>query len=170
VATERETDSGAVESRQWIALPHPVGGADEAGALTLGRGYLDSVARSTRGLVRPRPDGPDGAVVLVLARVVPLLRFGPPTTTVATDVLACTYPIDGGLLVARPAGSLAVTQTQRTSAGPELELRVEGYVPRLGGSPRRRSFRRALYTAVQARAHLAVGKRFLEHAARSAAP
>jgi hypothetical protein len=161
---ERVTDSGTVESRQWIALQRPVASADEAGALALGRRYLDDVARSTRGLVRPRRDGLDGSVALVLVGLVPLLRFGPPQTDVGPDLLACTFPIHGGLLAARRGGSLVVAQ--RTSSSPELELSVAGYFPRLGGSRRRRSLRRALYTAFQARAHMAVGRRFLERAAR----
>ena len=78
--------------------------------------------------------------------------------------MTCEYAIEGGLLVARPGGSLLVAQR----GGIQLELRVEGYFPRLHASTRRRSLRRALYTAIQARAHRAVGRRFLEHAAAEA--
>jgi hypothetical protein len=166
-ADESETYSGAVESRHWIRLQGPATSADETGALALGRAYLDDVARSTHGLVRPRPEGPAGGVALVLAGLVPLLRFGPPQASVSPDALSCTFPIHGGLLTARPGGSLVVAQ--RTSLGHELELSVAGYFPRLGGSTRRKSLRRALYTAIQARAHVAVGRRFLERAAREAA-
>jgi hypothetical protein len=48
---------------------------------------------------------------------------------------------------------------------PELELAVAGYFPRLGGSSRQRSLRRALYSALQERAHRAISRRFLERAA-----
>ena len=47
----------------------------------------------------------------------------------------------------------------------ELELVVAGYFPRLGGSLRRRSLRRGLYALLQARAHRAISRRFLERAA-----
>jgi len=157
--TERETASGAVESRQWTTLQHQVVTTDEEGARALGRLYLEEVAHFSHGLVRPqaRRDG----VLLVLAGIAPLLRFGPPEVTVDVDTIQCRYPIRGGLLVARPGGSLAVSQRGTL----ELELLVGGYMPRLGGSMRRRSLRRALYTALQARAHRAVGRRFFERAA-----
>lgn len=159
---ERETDAGAVESRQWITLPRELVTPDEGGARELGRRYLAEVAGFSHGLVRPRPRG-DG-VALVLAGILTLLRFGLPELGHEDGSVACRYPIRGGLLVARPGGSLLVAQRP----GVELELFVAGYFPRLGGSARRRSLRRALYTALQARAHRAVGRRFLERAAGEA--
>jgi hypothetical protein len=161
---ERETEAGAVESRQWITLPRDLVPPDDRGARELGRRYLAVVAAFSFGLVRPRrrKDG----VALVLARVVPLLRFGPPTLGHENGSVTCRYPIRGGLLVARPGGSLVVAQ----HPGVELELVVAGYYPRLGGGARRRSLRRAVYSAVQARAHRAVGRRFLEGAAGELCP
>jgi hypothetical protein len=159
---EHETDAGAVESRQSIQLARQLVEADEAGARELGRRYLAEVARFSHGLVRPRVDGK--GVALVMVGLVRLLRFAPPRTGHSSEVVTCEYPIEGGLLVARPGGSLLVAQRD----GLELELRVEGYFPRLHASTRRRSLRRALYTAIQARAHRAVGRRFLEHAAAEA--
>ena len=158
--SERETEAGAVESRQWISLARRLVADDDTGARELGRRYLTEVARFSHGLVRPRREL-DG-VALVLVRIVPLLRFGPPALGHDNGSVECRYPIRGGLLVARPGGSLVVSQ----HPGVELELLVAGYFPRLGGSARRRSLRRALYTAIQARAHRAVGRRFLERAAR----
>ena len=160
--SERETDAGAVESRQWITLPRALVPADDGGARELGRRYLAEVARFSHGLVRPRRQA-DG-VALVLAGIVPLLRFDPPAARVEDGRVECRYAIRGGALVARPGGSLVVAQRP----GVELELVVAGYFPRLGGSMRRRSLRRALYTAIQARAHRAVGRRFLERAAGEA--
>ncbi|HEX3290656.1 MAG TPA: hypothetical protein VHR46_04620 [Gaiella sp.] len=157
---ERETDAGAVESRQWIELPRELVAPDEGGARELGRRYLAEVARFSRGLVRPRVRR-DG-VALVLAGAVTLLRFGSPELGHDAGSVECRYPISGGLLVARPGGSLLVAQRP----GVELELVVAGYFPRLGGSARRRSLRRALYTALQARAHRAVGRRFFEGVVR----
>ena len=156
---ERETEAGAVESRQWITLPRDLVTPDDGGARELGRRYLAEVAGFSHGLVRPRLRA-DG-VALVLVGVVPLLRFGPPEVGHENGTVECRYPIRGGLLVARPGGSLVVAQ----HPGVELELHVAGYFPRLGGRARPRSLRRALYTALQARAHRAVGRRFLERAA-----
>jgi hypothetical protein len=157
---ERETEAGAVESRQWITLPRELVAADERGARELGRRYLAEVARFSHGLVRPRlrRDG----VALVLVGVVPLLRFGPPELGHNGGSVECRYPIRGGLLVARRGGSLLVAQ----HPGVELELFVAGYFPRLGGTASRRSLRRGLYTALQARAHRSVGRRFFEAALR----
>lgn len=156
---EHQTEAGAVESRQWIRLPRGLVAADEAGARELGRRYLGEVARFSHGLVRPRAEGE--GVALVLAGLVPLLRFAAPRTGHANGAVTCEYPIDGGLLVARPGGSLLVAQRRDG----ELELVVEGYFPRLHASRRRASLRRALYRAIQSRSHRAVGRRFLERAA-----
>lgn len=156
---ERETDEGAVESRQWITVPRELVANDENGARELGRRYLAEVARFSRGLVRPRlrRDGTS----LVLAGAVTLLRFGPPQLGHDDGSVECRYPIRGGLLVARPGGSLLLAQRR----GVELELFVSGYFPRLGTASRR-SLRRGLYTGFQARAHRAVGRRFFEAAVR----
>ena len=117
---ERETEAGAVESRQWITLSRELVAADGTGARELGRRYLAEVARFSHGLVRPRPRAE--GVALVLARIVPLLRFGPPVLGHENGSLECRYPIRGGLLVARPGGSLLVAQ----HPGVELELVVAG--------------------------------------------
>jgi hypothetical protein len=163
--TEHETATGAIESRQWIGLARGFVTADEEGARQLGRRYLDEVRRATHGLVRPRSHASE--VSLVMARTVPLLRFGQPEFAVGAERVECRYPIRGGLLAARPGGSLVIAQ--QVADHPELELAVAGYFPRLGGSSRRRSLRRALYAAVQARAHRAISRRFLERAAGEAA-
>jgi hypothetical protein len=156
---EKRTVAGAVESRQWILLSRELVSADKAGGRELGRRYLAEVARFSRGLVRPRARA--GGVELVLAGVVPLLRFAEPEVGHQDGTVACRYTLRGGLLVARPGGSLTVVQRRDG----ELELVVVEYFPRLGGSTWRRSLHRALYTALQARAHRAVGGRFLERAA-----
>jgi len=155
------TSSGAVESRQWIELREVVVAPDAAGALELGRRYLDEVGRYTHGLVRTRRS--TGGASLVLAGALPLLRFGAPEVEVGSERVECRYPIVGGLLAARAGGTLAVGQ--RTSAPPELELAVAGYFPRLRSSRRRRSLRRAIYGSVQARTHRAISRSFLERAA-----
>lgn len=155
--SERETADGTVESRQWIALPRPVVAADDTGAHELGRRYLAEIAEVTHGLVRARVQ--PGGVTLVLAGLVTLLRFGPPEVDSEPTRVACRFPILGGLLAARPGGSLLVAQ--RSGGDPALELAVSGYFPRLV-SLRRRSLRRLVYAAVQAPAHRAISRRFLE--------
>lgn len=159
--SETVSSTGAVESRQWIELREVVVTPDEAGALELGRRYLDEVGRLTHGLVRTRRK--PGGASLVLAGALPLLRFGPAEVEVGGDRVECRYPIVGGFLAARAGGTLAVGQ--RSSSPPELELAVAGYFPRLRSSRRRRSLRRAIYGSVQARAHRAISRRFLERAA-----
>lgn len=158
--SERETDSG-VESRQWIGLENGVVTADEEGARQLGQRYLDEVQSCTYGLVRwkARTSG----IALMVAGVIPLLSFGSPQVGVWADRIECRFAILGGLLVARPGGSLVIVQ--RSAVEPELELAVAGYFPRLGGRGRSRSFRRVLYATLQARAHRAISRRFLERAA-----
>ena len=157
--SERESRCGAVESREWIGLSRELVPADVCGARELGSRYLHEVGHFSRGLVTSRAER--NGVAFLLAGIVPLLRFGAAEVSVTDGRVECRYPIVGGLLVARPGGSLWIIQ----SPSFELELTVEGYFPRLGGSMRRRSFRRALYTALQVRAHRAVGRRFLERAA-----
>lgn len=156
-----ETASGAVESRQWIGLGGMAVTPDEDGARELGRRYLAEISSTTHGLVRSRRTA--GGVVLVLAGAVPLLRFGPPELRVASDRVECRFRIEGGLLTARAGGALVIAQS--SSASPELELAVAGYFPRLGGTRRGRALRRAVYSRVQARAHRAISRRFLERAA-----
>jgi hypothetical protein len=155
--------SGAVESRQWVALERLVVAPDATGAAELGRRYLAAISHFTRGAVRTRRASPGTA--LVLAGAIALLRFGEATTEVREDAVTCSFPITGGLLAARAGGSLAILQR---SAPPELELAVAGYFPRLGASRRKRSLRRLVYGVVQARAHRAISRRFLERAAQGA--
>ena len=163
-SSERETATGAIESRQWIELPRGAVSADEEGARRLGERYLEEVRRTTRGIVRSRSSL--AGTELVLGGMFALLRFGPAELAVRGDRVECRYPISGGLLAARPGGSLVIVQ--RSTATLELELVVAGYFPRLGGSRRRRSVRRAVYSALQARVHRAVSRRFLERAAGGA--
>ena len=139
---------------------------DVAGGRRLGRRYLEEVQNATYGLVRPK-SSPAG-VALVIARVIPLLRFGSPEVRVRDDRVECSFAILGGLLAARPGGSLVIAQ--RSTAELELELAVAGYFPRLGGGSRRRSLRKALYATLQAPAHRAISRRFLERAASGAGP
>lgn len=163
LTSEALAASGAVESRQWIALERLLVSPDAAGAVELGRRYLAEIGPFTRGLVTTKLAS--GETALVLGRAVPLLRFEAAATEVDDGAVACHFRITGGLLAARAGGSLTIEQR---SAPRQLELAVVGYVPRLGTSRRRWSLRRLLYTSVQARAHRAISRRFLEGAAEEA--
>ncbi|HZN22167.1 MAG TPA: hypothetical protein VFB57_06390 [Gaiellaceae bacterium] len=163
LTSESLGESGAVESRQWIALERLLVSPDAAGAVELGRRYLAEIGPFTRGLVTTKLASDETA--LLLGRAIPLLRFGAATTEVREDGVSCRFRITGGLLAARAGGSLTVEQR---SAPRQLELAVVGYVPRLGTSRRRWSLRRLLYTSVQVRAHRAISRRFLEGAAEEA--
>ena len=81
----------------------------------LREGFMRGTSRATLGLVRVR----DGSLV---AGPIELLHFGPPQTT-ADSV---TWPIEGGVLAAKPGGRLRL----ELSAG-KLIARVEGYRPAL---------------------------------------
>lgn len=155
-SSEHVSPDGVVESVQRLTLESPVVSFDEDGARELGRRYWSQVRRATRGLVatRERRDGID----LVLAGFVPLLRFGPAETRVSDHHVACSYAITGGLLALGAGGSLSVEQLADPS--PSLAISVSGYQARFA----RRG--RHLYTRVQAPAHLAVSRRFLQQPAR----
>ena len=75
----------------------------------------------------------------------------PPEAMVDDVGVRCRYPIRGGLLARRPAGS--ITLSQRDSEPPELCAAVVGFVPRLGRSP--------LYDQLQRRVHVALSRRYL---------
>jgi len=153
-----------VESVQRIALARPVVGLSEEGARELGCRYWAEIARSTHGLVRARRRGPE--VALVLAGRATLLRFGAPALMIGGDRVECRYPIQGGLLAARPSGALVVTQCSGDAG--YLELSVVGYYPRLDPGVQGGRLSRLLYGQLQSRIHHAVSRRFLEQTAAGA--
>lgn len=140
---QRQTSDGAVESEQRVALARPVVEFSAAGAERLGRAYWPEVRRLTGSLVRARDR--DGAVELrLLGRGPVLLRFGAPTVEATDTRAACSYPIAGGVLTRRPGGEISFEQT----AG-SLRSTIRGFFPRL-----------AFYDQLQARAHVAVSRRY----------
>jgi hypothetical protein len=134
----------------------------EAGARRLGDEYLAEIGRLTRGAIRARATRE--GIELRLARRITLFDFGSPTPTTGDDRTACRFEIRGGLLVARPGGSLTITQHTRPTN--ELIVAVEDYAPRLDPSLGGRGVGGFLYAQVQERAHRAVGRRYLERMAR----
>jgi len=146
---------------QRIDLARPAIEGSERGALTLADAYWDEIARITRGLVRSRPV--EGGVELALAGAVSLLRFGPPVTTAADDVVECRFPITGGLLAKHPGGSLALRQ--RSAPRLELAVVVDGYAPRLDSGRVRGGLRTLAYRELQVRVHTTIGRRYLSRMA-----
>ncbi len=152
VSTEYVSDTGVVESAQRTTLLQPVVPFDDAGAGQLARWYWACVRRSTRGLVRPRAH--PGGLSLFLLGVLPLLRFAPVEEDVTPERVACAFPITGGLLALAAGGRLVVEQ--RGGAETTLSISVSDYHARLA---RRQGW---LYRRVQAPAHLAVSRLFLQ--------
>jgi hypothetical protein len=150
---QRQTDDGAVESEQRIALERPVVEFTRAGAERLGRAYWPEVRRITGSLVRPRQRG--SALELRALGGPVLLRFGEPTVEASDTRAACSYPILGGLLASRAAGEITFEQT----AG-AMRSTIRGFFPRLAGREGEPDWTGALYNKVQSRAHLAVTRRY----------
>ena len=144
---------------QRIALRSPNVAVSHAGALELGRRYWEEVERWSRRLVRARRERDE--LELVLGGLV-LFRFGKTETHVGDHEVECRFPITGGLLVARPGGSLSIVQ--RTRPAGELVVILTGYRPRLE-SRRSPSVRRLVYSRIQVSLHDAVSRRFLTRVA-----
>lgn len=154
----------AVESIERIELTTPLVPATTEGARALGDWYWDELARTSRSLVRARPE--DGGVRLVLAGAVTLFRFGAAELLVDDLDVVCRYPILGGSLASGPGGAL--TLAQRGGAPPQLDVTVTDYRPRLADRGAR-FHRGLLYTALQAPLHRSVSRRFLRRTARRTA-
>ena len=98
-----------VELSEDVVAPRPVTGE------RLRQAFLPGMSRLTLGLVHA------GAAGLWLGPL-ELLRFGPPEVAAH----GCSFPIEGGLLAAAPAGRIAFSwQDQRLTGA------VEGYRPSL---------------------------------------
>jgi hypothetical protein len=128
-SVDRRSDDGAIESEQRAAAARRIVDASEDGARRLGRGYLLEVQRTSGGLVRCRQRDGGGELRLLGLRPV-LLKFGAAHVSAVDGAVRCTYPIVGGALTRRPAGTLTIAQG--TGERPELQVAVEGFFPRLG--------------------------------------
>ena len=128
--------------------------------MMLGAAYWREVERLTRGLVRTRAG--DGGMELRVARCGPtLLRFGHPQLSVTTDAVSTTYPIAGGMLARRAAGS--ITLSMRGGTG-RVELRsvITGYHPTLAARPGTPAWTGELYDQIQARVHARISRRYFQ--------
>jgi hypothetical protein len=156
-STQTRSPSGAFESVQRTAFSVPVVERSAAGATLLGEVYWREVQRSTFGVIRVRPSG-DGLVVRLFGAGPALLRFGRPEHSVSSTTVRCVYPIRGGLLVRTPGGSISFMQTG--SGAVEVSSAIAGFFPRLAPRRQRRRWQGLLYLQVQARLHVALGRRY----------
>jgi len=164
-STQTRSAAGAFESVQQIKFPAPVVERSEAGARRLGELYWQEVERSTFGLIRTRTDA--GSLEVRLLGMKPaLLRFGQPTHDVGATSVSCLYPIRGGLLARTPAGSISFTQTG--SGAVEVRSAITGFFPRLASRRQWRRWQGLLYPQIQARLHVALGRRYFARLWRDA--
>jgi hypothetical protein len=154
---QRQTGDGAVESQQRVALREPVVEFSRAGAERLGLAYWRAVERATLGLVRPRER--NGALELRLFGLGPaLLSFGRPTFEATNALVACTYPIKGGLLAQRAAGEIIFAQVAGSPA--IVRSTIRGFFPSLAARQGERDWTGALYSHIQSRIHVAISRRY----------
>jgi hypothetical protein len=147
---------------QSVTLPGPVVERSLTGARRLGELYWRELERATLGVVRARPRA--GTTELRLLGLRPaLLRFGVPELTVDADSVGCVYPILGGVLARRPAGTLSFSQAGVDAV--EVQTAVSGFFPRLAA--RRRA---VLYLHVQARLHDLLARSYFARLSQEAAP
>jgi hypothetical protein len=164
--SERLHRNGTTDSEQRAVVAEPVVPHTPAGAARLGAVYWQDVERFTRGVVRPAP-GETAVVLLVTGTRLALLRFGPPERTASADRVGLRYPIAGGLLARRAGGTIALSQAR--GAPVELRSAIAGFAPRLGARPAAPAWTGRLYTAVQARIHVAISRRYFARLVREAA-
>ena len=156
-SSQTQSPLGAFASVQRVELPAPAVELSAAGARRLGELYWRELEHSTLGLIRARPAA--GAPRLrLLGRGPTLLRFGEPELEVSSSSVSCLYPIRGGLLARTPAGSISFTQTGLD--GVEVRSAISGFYPRLAAGPDRPRWNGLLYPQLQARLHVALGRRY----------
>jgi hypothetical protein len=157
-SSHRRRSDGAIESTQRMVAPRPVVEHTVDGAMFLGAAYWREVERLTRGLVRARNRG-SGMELRVAWRGPALLRFGAPQLTATTSAVSTTYPITGGLLARRAAGSMTLSM-HGSADGVELRSAIAGYHPTLAARPGAPAWTGELYEQVQARIHARVSRRY----------
>ena len=156
-ARQRQTEDGAVESEQRMALGAPVVEFSAAGATHLGQVYWREVERVTRRLVRARER--TGLLELrVLGRGPTLLRFGRPRVEATNALARCSYSIEGGLLAQRPAGEIVLAQVG--GEAPAVRSTIRGFFPSLAARTGEPDWTGALYSQVQSRIHVAISRRY----------
>lgn len=158
-STQTRSASGAFESVQRASFSTPVVERSAAGARLLGEVYWREVQRSTFGVIRPRRSA-DGLDLRLAGHGPALLRFGPPEHAVDAAGVRCSYPIQGGLLVRTPGGSISFTQTGSDAV--EVSSAIAGFFPRLAPRRQGRRWQGLLYPHLQARIHVVLSRRYLD--------
>lgn len=164
-STQTRSPAGAFESVQRIAFPAPVVERSAAGARRLGEVYWRELERSTFGIIRTRADT-HGLEVGIIGVKPALLRFGQPEHAVSSRAVSCRYPIRGGLLARAAAGS--ITFTQSGSDAVEVSSAIKEFFPRLAARRQWRRWPGVLYPQIQARLHVALGRRYFARLWREA--
>ena len=165
-STQTRSAAGAFESVQRIVFPMPVVERSAAGAERLGELYWRELERSTFGVIRVVRVDMDGLEIRLLGTRPALLRFGQPVHTVSSNSVSCLYPIRGGLLARVPAGS--ITFTQRGLDAVEVSSAITEFFPRLAVRRHRLRWPGLLYPQIQARLHVALGRRYFARLRREA--
>ena len=167
-SSHRRRSDGAIDSTQRMVAPRPVVERTVEGAMMLGAAYWREVERLTHGLVRMHSRS-DQMELRVASGGPTLLRFGSPQLSVATDAVSATYPIVGGMLARRAAGS--ITLSMRGGADHvELRSAITGYYPTLAARPGAPAWTGELYEQVQARIHARISRRYFHRLIDRAAP
>ena len=156
-STLSRSRTGAFESVQRIAFPLPVVERSAEGARRLGELYWSEVERATLRVVRTRTSDRGLEVLLFGARPA-LLRFGLPEHAGGSSVVSCVYPILGGLLARAATGSISFVQSGSDAV--EVTSSIEGFFPRLAGRRWPSRWNALLYSQVQSRLHVALGRRY----------
>ena len=168
-SSHRRRSDGAIESTQRMVAPRPVVEHTVEGAMILGAAYWREVERLTRGLVRTRSRSERyGASRRTPRTDAPALRSRR-SSTVTTDAVSTTYPIAGGMLARRAAGSITLSM-HGGADGVELRSAIAGYHPTLAARPGAPAWTGELYDQIQARVHARVSRRYFHRLIDRVAP
>jgi hypothetical protein len=165
-SSEARASDGAVESEQRARVDRLVVPLSDDGARRLAGVYWQVVGQATFGLVRARDTGA-GLELRLLGRGPALLRFGPARVSVGPDAVGCTHAITGGLLSRTPSGLILFEQRQLADCV-LLVSSIAGFHPRLAARPGAPVWTGELYKRVQARLHVAIGRRYFARLATEA--
>ena len=159
-SSHRRRSDGAIQSTQRMITPRPVVERTVNGAMMLGAAYWREVEHLTRGLVQTRSRSSD--TELRVAGLGPtLLRLGNPQFSVTPETVSTTYPITGGMLARRAAGSITLSMHGDADLI-ELRSAIAGYYPTLAARPGAPAWTGELYDQIQARIHARISRRYFQ--------
>jgi hypothetical protein len=136
----------------------------------LARAYWRYLSRVSLGLLRVIYDSDSRRVVLGHPRLV-LLRFRAPDYETETDFGQVTWPIERGLLVAKPGqGYLRISVRRLDDCRVLVRSEVENFYPLLRGYGRFARLGARFYGLTQLRLHVLITRGFLRSLARLELP